>query len=114
MPNYLSPVSATAGFVARHRDQITKAAHLLGGASARRRFALLVQDLAEALQPTHRIERELDALEALLSLRHLDDPDDFGASLFATIDPSDPVVADICALLDALREHRAADRRAAA
>jgi hypothetical protein len=114
MPNYLSPASSTACFVADHADQILKAAHMLGGTTAARRFALLVQDLGEALAPNRRLERELDALETLLSLRHLDDPDNTGSSLFATIDPADPVVEEICALLDALQDCRAADRRAAA
>lgn len=114
MPNYVAPVSATARFVVRLGDQITQIAHLLGGASARRRFALLVGDLADVLYPTHRIERELDALEALLSLDHLGDVDDPGCSVLAAIHPADPLVAEICALLDELREHRAADHRSAA
>jgi hypothetical protein len=97
-----------------HSAQIQRAAHLLGGASAARRFTLTIEDMIDAVVPNRRLERELDELDALLSLRHLDCQDAPGASLFATINPISPIVDEICALLDALRECRAADRRVAA
>ena len=58
---------------------------------------------------TRRHHRELDALEDLLSLRHVHDEDRIEAARFAAIDPCDPAVEEICMLLDGLQEVRKQD-----
>lgn len=52
------------------------------------------------------MNRQLDMLEDLLALRHVDDPERIEAERFAMIDPESPVVEEICLLLDGLREAR--------
>ncbi|WP_159964066.1 hypothetical protein [Profundibacterium mesophilum] len=53
------------------------------------------------------MERELNALEDLLGLENVQEMDSVEAERFARIDPSDPVVEEICLRLDGLRQARA-------
>ncbi|THH34282.1 hypothetical protein E4Z66_18970 [Aliishimia ponticola] len=80
---------------------------LLGGQAAQKRFRRLIDDALSAPELSRRLNRELDALEDLLGLRHVHDDTRVEAMHFAMIDPASPAVADICALLDGLRDARA-------
>ena len=97
-------------FVECHLDGLGHAAALLGG----RAGAELVRDIPERLsRPGERsrgTERQLDRLEALLSLEHVHCEDTFEEGAFASIDPASPVVEEVCLLVDGLRDAR---RRAA-
>lgn len=86
---------------------ICSSASLLGGPVAEARVHRLIDDLSLASPLNSRLKRELDFLEDLLSLEQVQDFDSVEAERFALIDPSDPVVEEICLLLDGLREARA-------
>ena len=94
-----------------HLDGLGNAAALLGG----RAGADLVRDLAERFsRPGERsrgTERQLDRLEALLSLEHVHCEDTVEESAFASIDPTNPFIEEICLLVDGLRDarHRASE-----
>ena len=97
-------------FVERHLEGLGHAAALLGG----RAGAELVRDLAERLsRPGERsraTEHRLDRLEALLSLESVHCEDAVEEAAFASIDPMNPFVEEVCLLVDGLRDAR---RRAA-
>ena len=97
-------------FVERHLEGLGHAASLLGG----RAGAELVRDLAERLsRPGERsrgTEQRLDRLEDLLSLEGVHCEDTVEEAAFASIDPMNPFVEEVCLLVDGLRDAR---RRAA-
>ncbi|WP_051371910.1 hypothetical protein [Leisingera aquimarina] len=103
--DFLSATPHTA-FIVANAAALCSATALLGGPAAEARVQRLVDDLCLTPSMTPRICRELDALEDLLSLEHVHDPDRVEAEHFALIDPTDPVVDEICLLLDGLREAR--------
>lgn len=94
-------------FILGNAAAICSSASLLGGPVAEARIHRLIDDVSLASPLTSRLEREFDALENLLSLENVRDFDSVEAERFALIDPSDPVVEDICLLLDGLRHARA-------
>ena len=86
----------------------------LGRSLARRRGRGTPRQSADRrVQPraplSRRLNLALDAIEDLLSLRHVDDPDRIEAERFAAIEPEHPVVAELCLLLEGLRTARAAE-----
>lgn len=87
-------------FLSAHSDALTNAARLLGGG----RGARLVSDLTDDLQRNPALSRRgmrlAQQILDLLQLEHVGDPDREEAGYFAAIDPSDPVVAEICLLCD--------------
>lgn len=107
MPRDLLKPSPLAGFVVANCAALTSAAALLGGADSERRVKALVDEFSMAPPLSRRLNRALDALEDLLGLRHVDDPDRIEAARFAAIDPDNPVVAELCLLLEDLRAARA-------
>lgn len=114
MPRDLFIPSPCIEFVVTHCAALACAAALLGGPGAERRVRQLVDDLTRVPLLTPRLERELDAIEDLLALHHVDDFDRIESERFMQIDPVDPVVEEICLLLEGLREARALERCAAA
>lgn len=106
MPKDLFNVAPAATFLVANCTALDNAALLLGGPAAQKRLRKLVDELTTAPMLTRRHHRELDALEDLLSLRHVHDEDRIEAARFAAIDPCDPVVEEICVLLDGLQEAR--------
>ena len=114
-----APLKAFAG---PHRDSLLSAAGLLGG----RRGTRLAIEALEGLESeeilSKRTQARFEALLELLSLEHVHDEDREESSRFAAIDPCDPVVEEICALTDGLRDaierattdHRPASRVVAA
>ncbi|MHA7876916.1 hypothetical protein [Roseivivax sp.] len=109
MPKDIFSPSPCASFIVANRAALASAAHLLGGPAASKRVQCLVGDLSLALPLTRRLNRELDALEDLLALRHAHDLDRVEAARFNRIDPLDPAVEEICQLLDGLCDSRAAE-----
>ena len=94
-------------FIVTNAAAICSSASLLGGPVAEARVHRLIDDVSLASPLTSRMERELNALEDLLSLENVQDIDSVEAEHFARIDPCAPVVEDICLLLDGLRQARA-------
>lgn len=94
-------------FVLANAAAICSSASLLSGPIAEARVHRLIDDVSLASPLTSRLQRELDVLEDLLSLENVQDLDSVEAECFALIDPSDPVVEEICLLLDGLRQARA-------
>lgn len=109
-------------FVEEHQDALAQAAERLAG----RRGALLVADLVDRLGSETHLSRATHAglhqLLDVLSLERVHDPDREESVLFADVEPTDPVVEEICLLTDQLRDALAeadldqppASRRAAA
>ena len=120
MLDNLSPVLAAdqlkplREFLSGHASALLHAAGLLGGAPARRRTSRLLLDIMSADHLTARIQREIVALRALLRLENVDNDTCRESGFFAMINPSDPVVEQICLLTDqldhALRQIAAATR----
>ncbi len=98
-----SPADPVVVFVSAHHEGLWHAARLLGGyESARlvdRCIALLAED--RCVRPRTRIM--LGQILTILSLDQVHDPDLPYMEFFATIDPLDPVVEEICVLTDGLR-----------
>lgn len=97
--------TALARFLLSHAEPLVSAAALLGGRPAVRRTARLLEELVDAPRLTRRRRREIVELHRLLSLDRVNDPEGLEAACFAEIDPSSPVVEEICELTDAMRSH---------
>ena len=109
MPKDIFSPSPCAGFIVGNCAALASAADLLGGTAALQRVQRLIDDLSLAPSLTRRLNRELDALEDLLALRHVHDLDRVEAARFSRIEPFDPAVEEICELLEGLRDARAAE-----
>lgn len=116
------PFAPLREFVGSHREALINAAELLGGPRGARLALDALDGLAFESVLSRRTRRRFAALLELLSLEHVHDETREEAARFAAIDPSDPVVEEICALTDGLRDalerastdHRPASRRVAA
>ena len=91
-------------FVSKHYDGLWHAVRLLGGSEASRLMDRCQQLLMADRAPTSRTRLMLGQILAILSLEMVDDPTLPYAGYFAAIDPSDPMVEEICLLTDCLRE----------
>jgi hypothetical protein len=80
MPKDVFTPSPTAEFIVTYCNAIDCAARILGGIAAQKRFRRLIDDATICSQITRRMQSELDALEDLLSLRHVHE----GESIEAT------------------------------
>ena len=89
-------------FLAQHGEPLAQAADLLGGPSAEGRARRLAGAAARAPRMSRALRREVEALHALLALENVADPDAEEEAFFAAIDPSSPLVEDLCALTDEL------------
>ena len=107
MPKDVFFPSPSAEFIVAHCNALDCATLLLGGAAAQKRFRRLLDEVTTSPMTTRRQERELDALEDLLSLRHVHDDERIEAECFAAIDPASSIVEEICALLEGLQAARA-------
>ncbi len=108
MPRDFLSIPGHATFLVENAEALCCASELLGGKKAERRTRRLINEVGMAAPMTQWLRRELDALEDLLALRHVDDFDREEAEYFAMIDPASPVVEEICLLLDGLRDARKA------
>ncbi len=86
-------------------DALISAAALLGRKPAVRRTARLLEDVLSAPGLTRRMRQDLVGLLRLLSLECVDDITSLEASCFSEIDPTSPVVEEICELTDSFRWH---------
>ncbi|MDD9746058.1 MAG: hypothetical protein RIF42_07975 [Parvibaculaceae bacterium] len=91
-------------FVGENADALVSAAALLGAAPAVRTVLTALDGLAVPGRPTERTMRALDDLVGLLMLKHVHEPHRIEAACFAALDPTEPVVEEICALADGLAE----------
>ncbi|GGF85821.1 hypothetical protein SAMN05216376_1277 [Mameliella alba] len=107
MPKDVFFPSPSAEFLVAHCSALDNATFILGGAAAQKRFRRLLDDVTASPLLTRRANRELDAIEDLLSLRYVHDDERVEAECFAAIDPCSPIVEDICALLEGLQSARA-------
>lgn len=89
-------------FLAKHRDGLEEAARLLGGPRWARRVVQLCADVRNGVLSRRACLGELHAILGLLRLECVDDLASDEAAFFASIDPSDPRVLDICLLTDRL------------
>jgi len=111
MPKDLFSPSPLSQFIVANCSALTSSASLLGGPETEQRVKVLVDELTLAPAVSRRLNRALDALEDLLSLRHVDDLDRVEAARFAMIDPEHPAVEEVCLLLEGLRAARVAEDR---
>ncbi len=91
-------------YVCQHRDSLWHAAHLLGGYEAAKKVGHLADALEQQTLLSGQAKRYLGDLLDLLRLEHVGDPDRPEMEYFAAIDPSDPVVEEICVLTDELSQ----------
>jgi hypothetical protein len=91
-------------FVEQHSAGLYDAAALLAGRRGISIVDRIVDGLAESDGPSRRTIAALHDLRDVLSLEHVDNFDRPEAPYFATIDPNEPVVEDICLLCDQFSE----------
>lgn len=91
-------------FVQNHRQGLWHAAGLLGDKGGQRLVDEFITALAARPGLSPRAIHLLKRLLRLLSLEDVAVPDSVEAGCFAAIDPADPVVEEICLLVDGLRE----------
>ena len=91
-------------FMAFHAEPLQNASLLLGRQPALRRTQSLLDDIRYSPRLTRRMSRELVALQQLLALVQVHETDRFEAACYADIDPSSPIVEDICLLREALKD----------
>ncbi len=106
MPKDTISVSPWSVFVNENSDALLRSALLLGGPIAERRVLRLINELSVGQPITTKLRRELDVLEDLLSLRHVDNPDREEAGYFAMIHPASRAADSICDLLEKLQTAR--------
>lgn len=97
------PIDPVLSFVSAHHVGLWHAARLLGGYKSARLVDRCAEHLVQDGCVTQRTRIMLDQILALLSLDHVDDPDQPYLGYFAVIDPLDSVVEEICLLTDGLR-----------
>lgn len=97
-------VREVARFLKEHGPVLETAAELLGGTPWRQRVTRLCGDLGAVSISFRRCLKELNALLALVSLERVGDLDADETGYFATVEPDDPRVHDICLLCECLEE----------
>jgi hypothetical protein len=98
------PADPVLSFFNMNRDGIWHAVRLLGGYESARIVDRCAELLARECRVIPRTRIMLDQILSVLSLEETDDPDFPFMGCFAVIDPSDPVVEEICLLTDGLRD----------
>lgn len=102
-------------FVATHQDELWHAARLLGGYESARLVDRCVAILEQDRCVSRRSRIMLGQILSVLCLEKVDNPELPYLGFFAVIDPSDPVVEEICLLTDGLRnalDHASGERAA--
>lgn len=95
-------MAVVRAFISDHGTALLNASRLLGGEPAYRRSRDLIEMVGESHRLTRRMRQRLVDLHALLTLKNVGDSDRVETACFAEIDPSDPLVEDICLLADML------------
>lgn len=96
------PADPVLTFVVDHQEGLWHAARLLGGYDSARLVDRCVELLLQEQCVTPRTAVMLRQIQSVLSLDKTDDPNLPYMGFFAPIDPSDPVVEEICLLMDGL------------
>ena len=91
-------------FLADHQPGLRHAATLLGGQRGARLVDTIIDSLAHGEAISRATEHALRDLYGILSLEHVHEEDREEAALFTAIDPSLPIVEEICLLTDQLRD----------
>lgn len=91
-------------FLNVHGVACVNVALILGGQRSHARTVGLVAKIQEAVRLSRHLKYELVHLHRLLTLDHVGNPDAEETAFFVEIDPSDPLVGDICLLSDRLRD----------
>lgn len=97
-------MTSIRAFMASHSEAVQNAAYLLGGQPALRKAQSLLDEIASSLVMTRRLAHKLLDLHALLTLQNVHRGDTVEAACFADLEPSSPIVEDICVLCDELEE----------
>ncbi len=98
------PAEPLRSYVASHFDGLWHAARLLGGYKAAQQVMSLAEALASGASPSRLTRRRIFELLDLLALENVGVPERVDMGFFAIIDPSDPVVEEICLLADGLSD----------
>lgn len=98
------PADPVLCFMSAHHEGLWQAARLLGGYESARLVDRCVALLEQERCVTRRSRIMLTQILSILSLDQAHDPDLPYMGYFAVIDPSDPVVEEICLLTDHLRD----------
>lgn len=93
--------NAFAAFVAERPAALQHAGHLLAGAAGLRLADAVIADVAAGGVPTRTARQRRQRLLDLLNLRNVHVEGSVEAARFATVDPADPCVEEICLLADA-------------
>ncbi len=91
-------------FLADHQPALRHAATLLAGQRGARLVDTIIDSLAHGDDISRATERALRDLYGILSLENVHEEDREEAALFAAIDPSLPIVEEICLLTDQFRD----------
>ena len=100
--DHLDTIQDLQAFAEVHRNSIMNAAAWLGGQGGSRSALEALDSLFAPEVPPRRALRLFVDFLALLMLEHVHDEAREEAAIFATIDPSDPRVEDVCLLADGL------------
>ena len=92
-------------FLSQNYEGLQNAALVLGGGLALKRVQYLLDHLNTSRELNRRARLDLVALHEPFTLKYVGDPERLETALFAEIDPSDPMVEDICLLTDELEDH---------
>ncbi|MBT2131039.1 hypothetical protein [Aliiroseovarius lamellibrachiae] len=95
-------MTSMRAFMASHSEAVQNTAYLLGGQPALRKAQLLLDEIASSPVMTRRLGRQLLDFHSLLTLQNVHHSDTVEAACFADLDPTSPVVEDICVLCDEL------------
>ena len=106
MKTTISPaIQALFLFLSENNEGLQNAALVLGGGLALKRVQYLLDPLSTSRELNRRARLDLVALHQLFTLEYVGDPEKLETALFAEIDPSDPMVEEICLLTDKLEDH---------
>lgn len=86
-----------------HSEALFNSAVLLAGVKGARIAQAIDDDITKGDNLTRRVKAKLNEVLDILMLEHVHDDSRPEAACFAAIDPSDPIVADICLLADGLK-----------
>ncbi|WP_424940105.1 hypothetical protein [Aliiroseovarius sp. S253] len=98
-------IKALLIFLYDRYEAVQNAAFLLGGREALKRVQHLVEHLRTTRQLNRHTKIDLIEIHKVLSLQYVGDPQKVETSLFADLEPDDPVVEEICVLTDELTTH---------
>lgn len=97
-----APALPLHAYFEQNGEGLRHAARLLGGYDAMQRVDRIYAALQADVNISRLTRMSLDAVRGLLCLENVGDPDRVEMGFFAVIDPSDPIVEEICLLTDGL------------